>query len=324
VAGTTVGDLGERGLIRALRDRFPALSLAGDDSAVLPSLRCPVVSTDAFLEGSHFHPWWAPPDVLGRRLLEAALSDLAAMGARARWVLAALELPPGVETDWLMGLYAGLLSRADVPMAGGETVRSDRLGLTLTVIGEGGDPATLLRRSSLAPGDALWVSGPVGRALGAPALLADCGGLVGEDLAPAEGALSGSALEQVRAFIRPRAMLDEGALLRDMGVRCAIDVSDGLLSEAALLAGESRVDVVVDLDEVPFLEAVADRPLEAAAAGEDFVLLFGARPGFVPPLSGARKVGRAEGPGRGLRVTRNGREIVPSVTGYDHMEVQTR
>jgi thiamine-monophosphate kinase len=323
VIGPSAGDLGERGLIRALRERFPGLSQAGDDGAVLPPLLCPVISTDTFLEGRHFHRWWAPPAVLGRRLLEAALSDLAAMGAEARWVLAALELPADLPVEWLMDFYGGLLARAEVPMAGGETVRSERLGLTLTVLGEGGDTRSLLRRSSLSPGDSLWVTGPLGRALGAPGLLERCGGLAGEDLEPTRESLSGVELAQVRAFLEPRAELAAGALLRSLGVRCAIDISDGLLSEAAHLAEESLVDVHLDLDRVPFLDAVADRPLEAAAAGEDYLLLFGAPGGVASVLPGAREVGRTGGSGGKLRVTMGGREITPAVTGYDHMEMET-
>jgi len=324
VIGPSVGELGERGLIRALRKRFPGLSLAGDDCAILPPFHCPVISTDTFLEGWHFHRWWAPPDILGRRLLEAALSDIAAMGAEARWVLAALELPPDIQAEWLMDFYRGLLARSDVQMAGGETVRSDRLGLTLTVLGEGGDSTTLLRRSALDPGDRLWVTGPLGCALGAPQLLERCGGLTGTGLEPVRENLTTEELEQAQSFLEPRAELDAGALLRTLGVRCAIDISDGLLSEAAHLAEESLVDVHVDLDMVPFLDAVADRPLEAAASGEDFRLLFGAPSGFASVFPEAREVGRAEGPGGRLRVTLGGREIVPAVTGYDHMEMETR
>lgn len=323
MVGPTVGDLGERGLLRALRDRFPSLSHIGDDSAVLPPLTCPVVSMDTFLEASHLHLWWAPPEVLGRRLLEAALSDLAAMGAEARWVLAALEVPPDTPVEWLIGFYRGLLARPGVPMAGGETVRSGRLGLTLTVLGEGGDPDTLLRRSSLEPADRLWVTGPLGRALGAPDLLRRCGGMKGPGLEPHLGGLSPSELHQVRLFLEPRAELEEGSLLRRLGVRCAVDISDGLLSEAAHLAEESGVEVVIDLDGIPLLDAVADRPVEAAAAGEDFRLLFGAPPGFVPPIPGVREVGWAGDAGAGkLRVLQGGREILPERIGYDHLETE--
>lgn len=320
----TVGDLGERGLIRRLRSSLPGLSMAGDDCAVLPPLRSPVITVDTFLEGSHFHRWWAPPGILGRRTLEATLSDLASMGADPVTVLVALELPPETSVDWLLEFYGGLLTRVTVPIAGGETVRSGLFGITLTAVGEGHDQGTLMRRSTLEPGDWIWVTGPIGRSLGAPDLLERCGGMTGDRLEPRGGGLSSSEIDQTRAFLQPEAAIDEGRLLRSKGVRCAIDISDGLLSEAAHLAAESEVDVIIELDRVPFLDAVADRPLEASSAGEDFVLLFGAREGLAPGLPGCARVGTAGGAGGDLRVLQGGVEVETAATGYDHMEVERK
>ncbi len=318
----TVGALGERGLIRLLRKRFSGLSMAGDDSAVLPSLECPVVTTDTFLEGSHFHRWWAPSRVLGRRLLEATLSDLAAMGAEPMCIFTALQLPPDISVKWLLEFYEGLLQRTAVPIAGGETVRSNKLSLTLTAIGEGGDPQSLMRRSSLRDGDVLWVTGPLGKALDAPELLSRGGGLTGERLESAGDAYTSNELEQLRAFLCPRATLDKGYALRSSGVRCAIDISDGLLSEAGHLAAESEVSVIIDVNKVPFFRSAAGRPLLAVSAGEDFELLFGAPCEWQPECPGCVPVGRAEGSGKGLKVLMDGREIEPPSTGYDHMEVE--
>ncbi len=72
------------------------------------------------------------------------------------------------------------------------------------------------------------------------------------------------------------------------------------------------------LDEVPFFESVAGRPLEAACAGEDFVLLFGAGGGGDFADIGCTRVGLAsEGPG-GLRLISGGRVVSPSSCGYEH------
>lgn len=316
-----IADLGERGLIRRLRENFPALSDIGDDSAVLPSLECPVVTTDSFFEGTHFHRWWAPSPILGRRLLEATLSDLAAMGAEAGWIFPAVSLDPDMDAGWLEGFYLGLTGRSEVRIAGGETVRSSRFGITLTAIGEGGDPNTLLRRSSLKPGDVLWTSGPVGRALGAPEMLKKAGGMSGTPLNPVKGGFTREEIEQLRDFLVPGAELDTGLLLRGMGVRCAIDISDGLLSEAQHLCRESGVDIVLELDGSLFFPSVSDRPVEAAAAGEDFVLLFGASPELDLSALGCNVAGRAAGGSGELTVLLNGKEIDVGSVGYDHMEV---
>ncbi len=321
MTGSTVGDIGERGLIRRLRDTFPSLSYVGDDSCVLPSLQCPVVTTDSYFEGSHFHRWWAPPEVLGRRLLEAALSDIAAMGACPRWILTAVTLLPDLEIDWIERFYKGLMEREDCVIAGGETIRGSNFGITLTVIGEGGNSGTLLRRSTLRPGDNLWLSGSIGRALDAPAILERTGGLEGENLTPRSGEVSADRLEQIRAFLLPRAELELASELRRKGVICGIDVSDGLFSEAWHLSCESRVDIVLDIDESIFYNSVKDRPLEAASAGEDFVLLFSAPEQSEFASAGCKKVGYAkEGAGR-VSVLMNGRSVNVETTGYDHLEV---
>ena len=314
------GDIGERGVIERLRRIFDSGSMAGDDAAVLPPLSTPVITVDSFFQGTHFHPWWAPPDVLGRRLLNAAVSDIAAMGAEPACVFAALMMPPDTGLDWLEAFYSGLSSDG-IPVAGGETVAGDRIGVTLTAVGEGGDPETLLRRSALKSGDVLWTGGKLGRSLGAPKKLKSIGGLRGADLVPAGGSLNGEELKMLRAFLQPRAQVRLGRELRRLGVRCAIDISDGLFSEAQHLSRESGVGVVLELNGDNFFSAAAERPMEAAAAGEDFVLLAGAAAGLDLEPLGCIRVGRAEAGFHGISVYYRGERMKVEKTGYDHMEV---
>ena len=316
-----ISDLGERGLIRRLREKFPSLHSIGDDCAVLPGIQCPVVTTDSYFEGTHFHRWWAPPRILGRRLLEAALSDIAAMGARAKWFFTALSVDPGIGVNWIEGFYQGLTEREDIILAGGETVRGERLGITLTVIGEAEEPDTILRRSSLHPGDHLWISGLLGRALDAPAKLEKAGGLSGKDLKSRSGFLSSEDHEQLRAFLQPRAELELGIELRKAGVRCAIDISDGLFSEAAHLSLESSVDTVLEIDETMFFDSVKDKPLQAAAAGEDYILLFGAPGELDLSYLGCSRIGHAETGNGKITVFLGGDRVSINAKGYDHLEV---
>ena len=320
--GKTVSELGERRLIADLRKSIPGLRTVGDDSAVLPrGLQCPVVTTDSFFEGTHFHRWWAPPAVLGRRFLEATISDIAAMGAQPLWLMVALSLEPSMEVDWLTDFIRGLDQRQDVTIAGGETVGGKNFGLTLTAIGEGSDPKTLMTRSSLKAGDSLWVSGRLGRALDAPSLLEKTGGMTGESLMPVEGSISRDRLVQLRAFLKPKAELDLGMELRKAGIRTAIDISDGLFSEAQHLARESGVGVRLEIKESLFFDSVRMRPLKASAAGEDFVLLFAASPKADFTSKGCKRAGVAE-PGDGwVRVFIRGKEADVGEMGYDHLEV---
>jgi thiamine monophosphate kinase len=82
------------------------------------------------------------------------------------------------------------------------------------------------------------------------------------------------------------------------------------------------VDTHLDLDTVPFFTSVASRPLQAASAGEDFVLLFGAPEGEDFQDSGYTRVGRAEtGEGR-VHVRSKNENLDPGSAGYDHFREQ--
>lgn len=298
----TVGELGERGFVRLLRSEL-GLDLAGDDGAVLPAIPSPVVTVDSYFEGVHFHRWWCSPERLGRRLLEATLSDLAAMGAEPLWLFSALRLPPDTDVGWLLGFHRGLTERPDCRLAGGETVRGGTFGVTLTAIGSlEGAP---LLRSAAVPGESLFVTGPLGRTLSSTGLLEESRARV---LAPFEA-------EQVRLFLEPRARFDASSIIRAAGCRCAIDISDGLASEAAHIAYESAVRVCVSCESVPLVPYATGRPGEAFRAGEDYELLFTAPAGSVFP--GCFQVGWIEEGECACFVHPDGR-VEPSGEGYDH------
>jgi thiamine-monophosphate kinase len=301
---TTVGELGERGLIQLLIGEL-GLDLAGDDGAVLPGIPSPVVTVDSYFEGVHFHRWWCPPERLGRRLLEATLSDLAAMGAEPMWLFSAISLPPDVEVEWLLGFYRGLTGRPDCRLAGGETVRGETFGITLTAIGSLEGPPLL--RSVAVPGEALFVTGPLGRTLFAPGLLDES----------RRRALSPIEAEQVRLFLEPSARFDASRMIRAAGCRCAIDISDGLASEAAHIACESAVRVCISPESVPLVPYSAGRPGEAFRAGEDYELLFTARAGCAFP--GCSQIGWIEA-GEGVFLVHPDGSAEPPGEGYDHFD----
>jgi thiamine-monophosphate kinase len=166
VAGQHVamGRGGEFDAIRAMLARWGALAEGiGDDAAVLvpPSDGQLVVSTDASVEGVHFRAGWLTAEEIGARATAAALSDVAAMGGEARWVLVALEVPEAWR-DELPALADGigrLVADANARIIGGNITRGERLALTLTVIGSTAHP---VMRSGARVGDSLWVTGRLG------------------------------------------------------------------------------------------------------------------------------------------------------------------
>lgn len=244
--------------IRAmLREWGPHATSVGDDAALLavPSGEQLVVSTDASVEGVHFRREWMSPAEIGQRAASAALSDLAAMAAAPLGMLLALAVP----TSWqeaLVELARGVgaaAAGARCPIVGGNLTRGFELSLTITVLGT---TATPLRRAGARVGDRLFVTGR----LGGPG-------------AALRALLAGGhpASEHRTRFVAPTPRLAEARWLSGHGVHAAIDISDGLLADAAHLARASGVSVAIDLRSIPCVEGVA--PADAAASGEEYELL---------------------------------------------------
>ena len=244
--------------VRALLARWGnAAEGVGDDGAVLdvPSGSRLVVSTDTTVEEVHFRRAWLSAEEIGWRATQAALSDLAAMGARPLGVLLALTVPANWRSD-LAPLADGIAAAtrsARAPIVGGDVTDGDRLALAITVLGHSPHPLT---RSNARPGDTLYVTG----ALGGPGAALDAW----------ENDATPGALARAR-FAHPVARIAAGEWLAAHGATAAIDLSDGLAGDVAHLAAASGVHCVLDLDAIPCLPGIDVGA--ALASGEEYELL---------------------------------------------------
>src|SRR5437867_3461936 len=115
---------------------------------------------------------------------------------------------------------------------------------------------------------------------------------------------------------RPQPQLEAGDLIRRAGVRCAMDVSDGLLADLEKLCVASGVGARVRANDLPLcplaVELYPERAREwAAGGGEDYQLLCCAPPDV---MAAAAQAVRATG----LRVTMIGQlEAAPGVRLVD-------
>ena len=243
-----------------------ALLGPGDDCALVrpePGME-QAITTDMLVEGTHFLPGTDPRD-LGWKTLAVNLSDLAAMGARPRWVLLALSLPAADET-WLAAFAEGLHGCArefGVDLIGGDTTRGP-LNLCVTAIGE--VPAgQALRRDGAQAGDDIWISGQPG--------------LAALGLAQLQGRLQLPAAWQTLCIKRlqaPRPRVQLGLALRPLA-HAAIDISDGLLADLGHVARRSGLQARLALNQLPRLPEGVDRAtaLDALlAGGDDYELCF--------------------------------------------------
>jgi thiamine-monophosphate kinase len=316
----------ERDVVRTLARLFatgrgrrrPRVGI-GDDAAVLGDIgRFPVWTVDTSVEGVHFDRRWLRLDEIGARSFHAAASDLAAMGARPVAALSSLIVPKAAERD-IREIARGQAkaSRAlGCPIVGGNLARGSQLSVTTTVLGVAPRP---LERSGARPGDEVWLVGEVGLAAAGLAWLNRREG------APRLDPRQRRAVRAcVEAFRAPRALLSEGRRLVGRA-RAAIDVSDGLASDARHLAEQSRVRVVL---ERAALEHVLARALVETSAllgkdplalaltgGEDYALLATGSSRQRPRW--ARRIGRVER-GKGLVLEAPDGTRRPVEGGFDH------
>jgi thiamine-monophosphate kinase len=314
--------MGELSLIaaieRALAERGGrVLRGPGDDAAVVRAAGAvAVTSIDTMVEGVHFKLSTHSAADVGHKALAAALSDLAAMGARTGEAYVALGVPsdfPEQQALELVDAMERLAERTGTTIAGGDVVGSPELHVSVTVTGWADSEHALAYRDGARPGDLVGVTGELGGS-GAGLLLLERG--------ETEGPL-------VARHRRPEPRLEAGRVLVTAGVSAMIDVSDGIATDARHIAERSGVELVVELERAPLAEGLVDAaaqlgrdPLElAAGAGEDFELLFTA------PEDRREAIERAAGvkvswigevrEGAGLRlIGAAGRPL--TITGYEH------
>lgn len=250
VTADSVAALGEEKLIVAIRRWLGTASPRapfgiGDDCAVLPAARGrQLITVDPVIFGRHFDASVPPRDV-GAKLLKRNLSDLAAMGGRPAAAVLALTLDPRTSLAWLEQFYRGLAAcarRYRVPVVGGDIAQADGvLAASLTLLG-GAAGARILTRTGARVGDAIYVTGVLGRSL-----------------------RSGHHFK-----FTPR--LAEGAWLASRpAVRAMMDLSDGLAKDLRALTPRGAAPAL-DAAALPFRRG-AD--LSAALTdGEDYELVF--------------------------------------------------
>jgi thiamine-monophosphate kinase len=226
--------MNELELVEWIKERAP---LIGDDCAIYtprPNEDL-LFTTDQMIEDVHFKRSQAA-SAIGERALARSLSDIAAMGGSPRFCLVALAVPADHE-KWITSFYRGLLrlaKKTGTALAGGDLSSDGKVHCDVMVCGAVAR-GKALRRDGAKTGDAIYVSGRLGKSWD--------------------------------RRIEPRLTLGQNLIGR---ATACIDLSDGLSLDLHRLCVASKV--AAEIDRVPVSRrATIERALHG---GEDYELLF--------------------------------------------------
>jgi thiamine-monophosphate kinase len=270
-------ELGEFALIdqiarEARRDASSAAAVRlgiGDDAALLRANASEdiAISVDASVEGVHFALGATTPRRIGAHALIAALSDLAAMGARPLGAMLSLAAPPDSDARAIREILRGAVRTGgdhSCPVVGGNLTRAREISLHVTVVGAVRRGHALVR-SAAKPDQRVLVTGRLGEAA----------------LAHARRAQDSSGSRARVPLPEPR--IEAGRRLTKIsGVGACIDLSDGLAADLQHVLEASGVGAEIDLAALPRRRGF-DRACRALGLapesmlvgfGEDYELLF--------------------------------------------------
>ncbi|TQL69462.1 thiamine-phosphate kinase [Nocardioides albertanoniae] len=311
---TTLADAGEFGLITEMTKHFPqgkqVLVGPGDDAALLRITQGHVVvSSDMMVEGRHFRRDWAEASHIGHRAAGQNLADIAAMGGIAHSMTLGLAAPADLPAEWAVDFAEGFAAECALvgaSVVGGDITSADQIVISVTAIGAVTQAPIL--RSGAEPGDVLALCGRQGWAAAGLAILK-------------RGFRSPRVL--VDAYRRPQPPYAAGPEAAKAGASAMIDVSDGLLAEAAHIAAASEVTVDVRTAALTVpeeLNAVASAtgadPLGFVLGGGDDHALLAAFPPEVELPEGWTVIGEVQESGE-APVTVDG-EVYGGATGWTH------
>lgn len=328
----------ERDFIRFIADnstgKHPFLHKGiGDDCAVFGTIpgKDWLVTTDMLVEGVHFDTSWHVPYLLGRKSLAVNLSDIAAMAGMPQFVLLSIAVSGEYDDTWIESFMAGffsLLEEHNCVLIGGDTVSSDKLTLSITVIGTASAGQAIGRNGAQA-GDSIYVSGPLGSAA-AGLHLCRSGQF---SLVDSRNCKWPELLDR-HLDPSPRLALAQ-ELLASGNVTAMQDISDGIATDLSHICTASEVAATIEEKLLPAhnelitmcREMQRDPAHFQLRGGEDYELLFTVRNGCeeeleqrVASVTGDKlyRIGKIEqGQGVTLLTCSGGRSRI-DYQGYEH------
>ncbi len=264
-------------LLHRFQQFFPkqdktVINWAGEDGALINlSHKQQVAVNDMLIEDVHFDLSYFPLDDLGYKSVAVNVSDLISCGATPAYLMIGLAVPANFNLKGLDKLYYGIKEACDqygISFAGGDFSSSDKMFISVSIIGHLPENYPFISRKNGQIGDYLYLTGTPGlSALGLDFLQNSEFGskykstdlykdAIGQHLRPK---LPDSLLEYMQS--------------NKITITAATDVSDGLSVELNDLAFESKKQIKLFVDKIPFPE-IENGLNYALNGGEDYGLLF--------------------------------------------------
>ncbi|MCA9408699.1 MAG: thiamine-phosphate kinase [Candidatus Omnitrophica bacterium] len=245
-----LSQIGEFGLIEEIRKRQSAakdvIKGIGDDTAVVSFTQNKylLLTTDMLMEDVHFTRSMSAQEI-GHKALACNISDVAAMGGRAKYALVSLGVSAQLDVKFVTNIYRGinkLAQRFDVQIVGGDTVKSSKIVINIALTGEV-EKKNLVARSGAKAGDQIFVTGKLGNSFQSGHHLR---------FMPRQ-----QEAQLIVKYLKPSAM---------------IDISDGLAADLGHIMKASKVGAILEEKKIPL--RVNAKIKQALYEGEDFELLF--------------------------------------------------
>ncbi len=325
-----IKDIGEEGIIRIISDstykenEFLKIGI-GDDCAVIniPETHDVLITTDMLVEGTHFLIPNFKPEGIGTKAILSNISDIASMGGIPLFATLSIGLPPDLPLEFLTELVEGMnrvCKSYKVSIIGGDTVRSEKVLISVTLIGIT-IKDRIARRDGAKPDELVFTTGNLGAsAIGLEAIV--------------EGYDPKLFAPFIKSHYEPDVKVDFAHLITKEGlVSSMIDISDGLTKDAERIANLSKVAMVIVEDSLPLPKLdeeqkryLKKRPIEyVLSGGEDYELLFTAPKEHTERIVEIAKdlkiklsiIGFTE-EGRGLYIERGGKRYPIRFEGFEH------
>lgn len=229
--------MNEINLIKKIKNTLKSQYI-GDDCAYLKDLGI-VISQDSLVEDIHFSKHMMSPYQIGYKSVMVNLSDIAASGAKPAYLTVALSLPKEIKDDAVIDFYEGAkyaLENLDVEIVGGDITGSDKLYISISVIGK-----TLNRkissRSHAKIGHKIITSGVHGSSAAGLRILQN-------DLEPDK--------DLIKAHLMPVAQIDFAKQISEQIQEdyAMMDTSDGLFDALFKIGSASECTMSIDFERI--------------------------------------------------------------------------